>query len=278
MQIHFVTGKGGVGKSVFSLALATQLSKKFKRTLLVELGDESFFSYFLKVPLITYKPTAIQGLSFDLGKWDGASALSEYVLHLIKIETLHRLFFENQVTRSLVNAAPGLKELALLGKITSGPPRKVGPPLPYDCLVIDAFSSGHFLALLKAPIGMSETFRVGPMGEQSRSILKTIQSPELSHIHVVTLPEYIPAQESLDLIQDLNKICPQTTPKIWINKWINYPPCQGTGLVEHFWVNQTHLQNEALNKLRQFKPQKISFQFELDPYQLINKISSEVQL
>ena len=57
--------------------------------------------------------------------------------------------------RSFVRAAPGLKELAILGKLTSGI-RKWGPKFEYENVVVDAYSSGHFLALLNAPKGLGE--------------------------------------------------------------------------------------------------------------------------
>ena len=39
-EIHFVTGKGGVGKSVFAAALALKKSQEGKKVLLVELGEQ----------------------------------------------------------------------------------------------------------------------------------------------------------------------------------------------------------------------------------------------
>lgn len=204
------------------------------------------------------------------------------MLYLLKIESLHRLFFENLITKSLIDAAPGLKELAILGKITSGPPRYVGPKLNYDFLVVDAFSSGHFFALLKAPMGMAETFRFGPMADQSRGIMKTINNPKLTQIHIVTLPEELPYQETLEVIQQLDSVT-SIKPQVWLNKWVNYPDLkQQLGdhqkLAESFQKLDDQ-QNEYLRGLNQKASgaNKIPFFYELRTIPLVNQIATEIK-
>lgn len=280
MKIHFVSGKGGVGKSLFSLGLARSLALQNKRVLLVELGDESFYSYLLDQPTIQYQPTPFEPLNLDIARWDGASALSEYVLHLIKVESIHRLFFENPITKSLVDAAPGLKELAILGKITSGPPRNVGPKLDYDCIVVDAFSSGHFFALLRAPMGMAETFRFGPMAEQSRGIINSINNPDITTLHIITIPEELPFQETCEMIHELPSVTP-IKPIIWLNKWVTYP-----NLAKYLELNQLNLKFQSLDKsqenyFQQLTQQgcqvnKVHFHFDLAILSLVQKISKEI--
>lgn len=222
MQIHLVTGKGGVGKSTFALALGRQLAQQKRKVLVVELGEESYFSHFLNLAPLNYTPTAYLTGKFDVARWDGTSALSEYVRHLLKLDSLHKIFFENQVTRSLVDAAPGLKELAILGKITSGPPRWVGPKMDYDDLVVDAFASGHFLALLKAPLGMSQTFQRGPMAEQTHAIMQTLNNPQWTQLHIISLPEELPIVETIESIEALKPVI-RIKPQIWLNKYWSFP-------------------------------------------------------
>ncbi|MDG0815084.1 ArsA-related P-loop ATPase [Bdellovibrio svalbardensis] len=200
-QIHFVTGKGGVGKSVLAAALALKLSQSGNRVLLVELGDQSFYRDFFDLPQVEFHPTQVkQNLSVAL--WSGDTCLREYAQYLIKVESLAKLFFDNAVMRAFINVAPALPELAILGKITSGP-RKHGPALPFDCIVVDAFATGHFKALLEAPKGMAQAVQFGPMGEQSRNIDKVIRDKEICHYHIVTLPEELPLKEATELSQDL---------------------------------------------------------------------------
>ncbi|WP_415061669.1 ArsA family ATPase [Bdellovibrio sp.] len=200
-EIHFVTGKGGVGKSVVAAALALKKSREGKKVLLVELGDQSFYKDFFDLPAVGYQPTSIAP-NLSLALWTGEACLQEYARHFIKVESLAKLFFENAVMKAFINVAPALPELAIMGKVTSGP-RKHGPALPFDCLVVDAFATGHFVALLEAPKGMAQAVQFGPMGEQSRSIDACIRNKDLTSYHIVTLPEELPVKEATELLQRL---------------------------------------------------------------------------
>jgi len=203
-KIIFVTGKGGVGKSLMSAAIAKSQAELGRRVLLAEVGESSYFKDFWSLPEVGHQPKRVPGQDYDLALWSGESCLREYVLHLLKFERLYQLFFENKVMRSLINVAPGLAEIAILGKITSGI-RKVGPPLDYDLIVVDLFATGHALALLRAPKGMMEAVQFGPMGHHSREMLQVISDAKLCGYAVVTLPEELPVVESLELIEVLKR-------------------------------------------------------------------------
>lgn len=195
-KIILVSGKGGVGKTAVAAALALAQAKAGKKVLLAELGERSFLRHVFPGSG-SFKPfTVTAGL--DVVRWDADSCLREYLLHYLKVERLVDLFFANRVTQALVGAAPGLQELALVGKITSGP-RGIGPDLPYDVIVVDAYATGHFKALFMAPVGMGEAIRFGPMGEQSRSIVKVLKNPANTTVVLVTLPEELPVNECGEL-------------------------------------------------------------------------------
>lgn len=200
-QILFVSGKGGVGKSLVAAGLARELVKAGKKVLLAEIGETSYYKDFWNLPSIGHEPTPHPD-GFDIALWSGETSLREYVLFYLKMERLYSLFFENKVMRSLVNVAPGLSEIAILGKITSGI-RKVGPPLNYDTIIVDSFATGHALALLQAPKGMMEAIKFGPMGHHSREMDNVIKNPKMTGFIVVTLLEELPVTESLEFNQTL---------------------------------------------------------------------------
>ncbi len=214
-QIHFVTGKGGVGKSFFAASLAEGLAKKsgpqtstHKPILLAEFNDHSFYREYL----------GDKSNYFDLAQWTGAECLKEYALHLLKIESLYKLFFGNPISKALIDVSPGLHELAILGRATSFP-RKHGPPLKYNHMVFDAFATGHFLTMLRAPGALAKIIQFGPMGEQTRSIDEWIRNPEFCHIHLVSLPEELPATETVELYQTIKKEFGITS-KVYLNKYL----------------------------------------------------------
>lgn len=202
-QILFVSGKGGVGKSLIAAGLARELAKTGKRVLLAEIGETSYYKDFWNLPKVGHDPVSHPD-GFDLALWSGETSLREYVLFYLKMERLYSLFFDNKVMRSLVNVAPGLSEIAILGKITSGI-RKVGPDLNYDVIVIDSFATGHALALLQAPKGMMEAIKIGPMGHHSREMDKVVRDSKLVSYIVVTLLEELPVTESLEFRETLKR-------------------------------------------------------------------------
>lgn len=256
-QIHFVTGKGGVGKSFFAAALAQSLAKKAhfspeknqgtKPILLAEFNDHSFYREYLGD-----KPAY-----FDLAQWTGTECLKEYAMHLLKIETLYKLFFGNPISKALIDVSPGLHELAILGRATSYP-RKHGPPLKYNHMVFDAFATGHFLTMLRAPAGLAKIIQFGPMGEQTRSIDQWIRNPEFCNVHLVSLPEELPATETAELYLTLKEEFGLIA-KVYLNKYfflkkeelINEPPG-----VKQYFTNVLE-QQELAEQI--FKDHKIEF-------------------
>jgi anion-transporting ArsA/GET3 family ATPase len=73
-EIHFVTGKGGVGKSVVAAALALKKSQEGKKVLLVELGDQSFFQDFFDLNSVGFQPMQIRP-NLSLALWTGEACL-----------------------------------------------------------------------------------------------------------------------------------------------------------------------------------------------------------
>lgn len=213
-KIHFFTGKGGVGKSTLAAAYADYLSSGIsQKILLTELTERSFYNHFFTNG---NPPANINSLKFDVTQWSPNSCLREYALHLLKIESLYKLFFENPVSKSLIQVAPGLQELAILGKATSSP-RRHGPPTIHDEIVLDSFSSGHFINLLRAPKAMSEIISFGPMADQSRSIDLWIRNAEFTHIHIVTTAESYALTETLELAEKIFSEF-KLEPTLYLNK------------------------------------------------------------
>lgn len=213
-KIKLVSGKGGVGKTAFAVALAQLEARKNKRVLLLELGETSFFkSIFPEAG----GDEAIQVLpQLWVQRIDPISCLQEYILHFLKVEKWVQLLMGHSAMRTFIRVAPALKELALFGKITSGP-RGVGPDMPYDVVVVDAYATGHFKALLMAPVGILAAIPVGPMGEQSRSMVEVLKDKNTTECFIVTLPEELPVNESIELADFLkNEFSIQ--PQIILNK------------------------------------------------------------
>ncbi len=286
-EIHFVTGKGGVGKSLVAAALAYKKAEAGQKVLLVELGDQSFFKDFFDLTDIGFLPKNLSK-NLDLALWTGETCLREYATYLIKVESLAKLFFENSVMKAFINVAPALPELAIMGKITSGP-RKHGPPLPYDVLVVDAYATGHFLALMEAPHGMANAVKVGPMGEQSRSIEATLKNEKLCQYHVVSLPEELPMKEAAELVERLKKEF-GVHPNLILNKILQIPVSAAEvkkaaqdkgdlGQFAEYLEEQIQRQSRSEAEAKKITKdwQEVPLYFESDPWKLVGKMSEALK-
>lgn len=211
-KIHFFTGKGGVGKSVVSSAFSLAYAMKKKEDfLLAELSDENTLSSYFDATKATdaTEKFAIYSVksapNLKITHWNTRSCLNEYALSLLKSEKIAEFFLNNSVSKALINSAPGLTELALLGKATSGP-RNVGLKMSYDEIFIDSFSTGHFLSLITTPQSFAETFRAGPIAKQSQSIDALLKDKAFTEVHIVALSDKLVLSESYELYSKLKDL------------------------------------------------------------------------
>ncbi|MDZ4676273.1 MAG: ArsA family ATPase [Oligoflexia bacterium] len=192
-KIVFVTGKGGVGKSVCAASIAWAEARKGRRVCLVELGSQSFYESFFETRGISYEPSEVIP-DVHIALYTPQDCLREYVLHFLKVPKLYDIFFQNKVMKAFLNASPALAELSILGKLTSD----IRGILPddYDLYVVDCYSTGHAMALFRAPEGLSAIFKSGPLHDQARDIAQVLKNPEQTHYVLVTLPEEMPITEA----------------------------------------------------------------------------------
>ena len=116
-RLHFVVGKGGVGKTTVAAALALTLARRGRRTLAVEMEPGG-------------RLAALLGREADPRLYvlhvDGRAALEEYLSLVIPVKRLLATVFQSKVYQYFVAAAPGLKELMTVGKIWYEATRKEG--------------------------------------------------------------------------------------------------------------------------------------------------------
>jgi anion-transporting ArsA/GET3 family ATPase len=199
-RLILLSGKGGVGKSVVGAALALAASERGKRVLLVEVETPLPATRYLEAP--DSGPTereALPGLSSV--NLVAREVMDDYVRRHVRVEPIVRRIVGSPVYHRFFTAAPGLKELMLLGRIvvaaeeTSGLRRRPR----YDLVIADLPATGHGLAMLKVPLAASAAIPVGPVGRQARAILGTLRDPEFTALAIVAVPEEMAVVEALEL-------------------------------------------------------------------------------
>lgn len=197
-RLLFLSGKGGVGKSVVGLALALAARDRGKRVLLAEIGAPLEAARHLGAPPSGPRESEVLPGLFTVNL-DPTVVMDEYVRHVVKIDMFVRRILESPIYHRFFAAAPGLKELMTLGKLmvleeaTEGWSRKPR----YDLIVVDAPATGHGLSLLKVPVAASAAVPVGPIGSNARRILALLRNKRKTGLVIVTIPEEMAVVEAV---------------------------------------------------------------------------------
>jgi anion-transporting ArsA/GET3 family ATPase len=192
-KLVFVTGKGGTGKTSVATGLALLAARHGRRVLLCEAEATGALSSFLDT-----RPTAFAEHEVVPGLWamsmDTEASLKEYLRLQLRIPLLARLGPLARTFDFMANAAPGVKEILVVGKlcweVRSG---------TYDLVVVDAPASGHVVGQLTAPDAIRDLVKVGPVREQTAWMLDILGDPARTGVVVVTTPEEMPVNETVEL-------------------------------------------------------------------------------
>ncbi len=197
-RLLLLTGKGGVGKSVVGAALAVAARDRGKRVLLVEVAAPVEAARLLgAAPSHGREAEVLPGL-FTVNL-DPARVMDEYVRHVVKLEMLTRRILESPIYHRFFAAAPGLKELMVLGKVMvleEARARFSHKPL-WDLVVVDAPATGHGLAFLKVPLVASAAVPIGPVGHNARRVLAMLRDPHRTALVLVAVPEEMAVVEAV---------------------------------------------------------------------------------
>lgn len=195
----FVTGKGGVGKTTVSVALARHLARNGRRVLLA-LSDAGPGARPLGQPAVTNQ---VEPHSSQL--WTVAVepevALREYGRLVLGNATAASLIFDNRYSRGFLKAIPGLHQWASLGKVWFHSTEKIeNGRYRFDTVIFDAPATGHGLEMLRVPKVIRDATAPGILRRDAESAWAMLQDPKQSGVVIVTLPEELPVTESLELV------------------------------------------------------------------------------
>jgi anion-transporting ArsA/GET3 family ATPase len=190
-RLVIVAGKGGVGKTTVTAALARVAARSGLSTLIVEVeGKSGLASVFGREPF-SYQEVElapdIRGRTLTPD-----DALLEYLREHGMARISKRLMSSGALD-IVSTAVPGIKDILILGKVKQLERAKAA-----DLIVLDAPAAGHAITFLLAARALLDAVRVGPINTQAREVLELLTDPARCQVMLVTLPEETPVNELID--------------------------------------------------------------------------------
>jgi anion-transporting ArsA/GET3 family ATPase len=201
-RLLLVTGKGGVGKSTVAASLALRLASAGLRTLLCEVNTDRRLGRMLEHPEVGPDVTPVEP-NLSMVDLEPDAAMREYVLSKIRLERVYRAVFENRLVRYFLRFVPALAETVMLGKVLWHLRQWPDAPGGFDRIVLDLPATGHALTLLGVPQSLVTALPSGPMSSEADWMLDLLTNPVLTSAVLVSLPEELPVNETLELGQEL---------------------------------------------------------------------------
>lgn len=204
-RLVLITGKGGVGKTTVSAALALVAARSGKRTVICEIEGPSAVGPLLGGRAASHAPMPI-GDGVHLAVLSADDGLRAYLADKIRLPGIVDLVFKQQAVSRFFRAAPAFAEMGLLYAIhrlleerdSKGQPR-------WDNVIVDLPASGHAVGMLEAPFIGKKIFLAGPVRTLCESMESMLLDQELTTCAVVTLPEELPVNEALELAAKLRE-------------------------------------------------------------------------
>jgi anion-transporting ArsA/GET3 family ATPase len=202
-----VTGKGGTGKTTIAAALAIALAKDGHRTMLMEVEGRQGIAQLFDTPPLPYEERKIAVAPGGGEVWalavDTEDALLDYLEMFYKLRRAGSALSKMGAVDFATTIAPGLRDVLLTGKACEVVKRKEKKQEnAYDYVILDAPPTGRITRFLNVNGEVSGLAKVGPIKSHADSVMSVIAS-EQTAIHLVTLLEEMPVQETLDGVTDL---------------------------------------------------------------------------
>lgn len=207
-RVVLVAGKGGVGRTTLTAALAVAAARSGKRVLVAEIAEPT---------LQTYSPLArIFGRSLfkdraqlispgiDGVMLEPRRGMETFLRDLFKSRTIVALAMRSKALQRFVQAAPSLHELGVFQHLLELVRKKDrSEKLFYDFTVLDMPATGHALALTGLPGIVLRLVPGGPIAAAMHSGQAIFNNPDLTAGVIVALPETLPVSEALELLEGM---------------------------------------------------------------------------
>ncbi|MGB0190437.1 ArsA-related P-loop ATPase [uncultured Nocardioides sp.] len=217
VRLHVVTGKGGTGKTTVAASLALALASQGKNVLVCEVEGRQGLARMFDVDPLPYAETRIatglrtgpDGAGTRPGTVhalhiDPESALLEYLAMYYRLGRAGKALDRFGVIEFATTIAPGVRDVLLTGKVFEAVQRnsRNKGAIQYDAVVLDAPPTGRITQFLNVSDELAGLAKVGPIKSQADTMMTLFRSPRTA-VHLVTVLEEMPVQETADGIEEL---------------------------------------------------------------------------
>jgi anion-transporting ArsA/GET3 family ATPase len=203
-RVLIVAGKGGVGKTTITAALALCGARAGLDTLIVELegrstlarmfgsseslGYEELLLWSSKDSHLSSRPTGrVRARTITPDE-----ALMEY-LDDHGMRRVSKRLLSTGALDIVSTAIPGIKDILVLGKV-----KQLERSGTAELIVLDAPATGHAKSFLTTASGLLQAARSGPVRSQAAEVLEMLTDPKRCQILLVTIPEEMPVTEVVE--------------------------------------------------------------------------------
>ena len=216
-RIVIVAGKGGVGKTTVTAALATAATRTGMSVLIVEVEGKSGLAACFDRPPLTYEEQELRpGLRARTLTPD--EALLEY-LEDHGMRRISRRLTASGALDVVSTAVPGMKDILVLGKV-----KALERADAADLIVLDAPAAGHAISFLTSARGLLDAVRVGPVRKQAADVVELLTDPTRCQVMLVTVPEETPVTELVETAFAIEDRAGVALGPVVVNSYVDGPP------------------------------------------------------
>jgi anion-transporting ArsA/GET3 family ATPase len=190
-RLVVVAGKGGVGKTTVTAAMARMAAGLGLSVLIVEVEGKTGLAAAFGAEDLEYDERELapniraRSLTPDV-------ALVEY-LEEHGLARISKRLVRGGLVEVVSTAAPGIKDILILGKV-----KQLERTGAADLILLDAPAAGHAVSFLMSPRGLTEIVRGGPLRAQADDVLELLTDPARCRVMLVTLAEETPVNEVVE--------------------------------------------------------------------------------
>jgi anion-transporting ArsA/GET3 family ATPase len=216
-HVVIVAGKGGVGKTTVTAALAVAAVRAGSSVLVVEVEGKSGLATMFDTPSLSYDEADLDpGIRARFLTPD--AALVDY-LETHGMKRISKRLISSGALEVVANAVPGMKDILVLGKVKSLDESRAA-----DLIIVDAPAAGHAISFLLSPRGLLDAVRVGPINKQASDVVALLTDPDRCQVMLVTLPEETPVSELIETAYAIEDRAGVALGPVIVNQCFAAPP------------------------------------------------------